>query len=54
MAPCVPPTPEYARELIAAGVNMLIMGNDMYHFQKGIGTAMADAVRKVREEISKK
>jgi 4-hydroxy-2-oxoheptanedioate aldolase len=50
MAPCVPPTPEYARTLIEAGANMLIMGNDLYHFQKGIGAAMSDAVAAMRKE----
>jgi 4-hydroxy-2-oxoheptanedioate aldolase len=50
MAPCVPPTAEYARELIAAGANMLIMGNDLYHFQKGIGGAMEDTVQLMRSE----
>jgi 4-hydroxy-2-oxoheptanedioate aldolase len=50
MAPCVPPTPEYARELIAAGANMLIMGNDMWHFQKSIGKAMEETVRVMRRE----
>jgi 4-hydroxy-2-oxoheptanedioate aldolase len=50
MAPCVPPTPEYARELIAMGANMLIMGNDLYHFQRGIGAAMQDTVNIMRNE----
>jgi len=50
MAPCVPPTPEYARELIAAGANMLIMGNDMWHFQKSIGKAMEETVSVMRRE----
>ena len=50
MAPCVPPTPEYARELIAAGANMLIMGNDMWHFQTSIGKAMKETVSALRSE----
>lgn len=48
MAPCVPPTVEYARELISMGANMLIMGNDMWHFQKSIGKAMEETVSAVR------
>lgn len=50
MAPCVPSTPEYARELIAMGANLLIMGNDMYHFQKGISGAMNETVSMLRKE----
>lgn len=53
MAPCVPPTPEYARELIAAGANMLIMGNDLFHMQRGIGAAMTDVVAAMRRENPK-
>lgn len=50
MAPCVPPSPEYARELISMGANMLIMGNDMWHFQKSIGKAMEETVAVVRAD----
>ncbi len=53
MAPCVPPTPEYARELISMGANMLIMGNDMWHFHKSIGKAMEETVAVVRAEGSR-
>jgi len=49
MVPCVPPTREYAEELIAMGANILIMGNDMWHFQKSIGKAMDEIVTEIRK-----
>jgi 4-hydroxy-2-oxoheptanedioate aldolase len=51
MAPCVPPTLEYAHELITSGANMIIMGNDMFHFQSGIGKAANEIVSVVRKEL---
>jgi len=49
MCPVVPPTQENARDMIAKGVNMLILGNDMYHLQsafKGIMTECVEPIRK--------
>jgi len=50
MAPCVPPTLEYTHELINSGVNMIIMGNDMWHFQNGIGKAANEIISVIRKE----
>ena len=42
MCPVVPATLENARDMIAKGVNMLILGNDMYHLQSAFKNIMAD------------
>jgi 4-hydroxy-2-oxoheptanedioate aldolase len=49
MAPVVPPTLEGAKKAIAKGVNMLIMGSDMYNFQaacRNINSECLEALRK--------
>jgi len=48
MCPVVPATLENAREMIAKGVNMLILGNDMYHFQSACKAIMAECVTPIR------
>jgi 4-hydroxy-2-oxoheptanedioate aldolase len=49
MCPVVPATQENARDMIAKGVNMLILGNDMYHFQTACRNIMADCVAPIRK-----
>ena len=48
MCPVVPPTRENALDMIAMGVNMLILGNDMYHLHSAFRTIMADCVEPIR------
>ena len=48
MCPVVPPTRENALDMIAKGVNMLILGNDMYHLHSAFRTIMADCVEPIR------
>jgi len=48
MCPVVPATQENARDMIAKGVNMLILGNDMYHFQNACKNIMAECVAPIR------
>lgn len=43
MAPAIPPTLENAKRLIGQGVNMVIMGSDMYNFQ--------DAAKRIMQEV---
>ncbi|SDH74712.1 HpcH/HpaI aldolase family protein [Propionivibrio dicarboxylicus] len=49
MCPVVPPTIENAMDMIAKGVNMLILGNDMYHLQTAFKTIMTDCVEQIRQ-----
>lgn len=49
MCPVVPPTLENIRDMIAKGVNMQILGNDMYHLQTAFKTIMADCVAPIRK-----
>lgn len=44
MAPAIPPTKESVDTLIARGVNMIILGSDMYNFQS--------ALKNIKGEIS--
>ena len=48
MCPVVPATQENARDMIAKGVNMLILGNDMHHFQNACKNIMAECVAPIR------
>lgn len=50
MCPVVPPTEESARDMIAKGVNMLILGNDMYHLQSAFKNIMAGCVEPIRKQ----
>lgn len=49
MAPAVPPTMENAQVLIERGVNMLIMGNDMLHYQTALHNIKNNVVDKLRK-----
>jgi len=48
MCPVVPATQENMREMIAQGVNIQILGNDMYHFQNACKNIMTDCVTPIR------
>ena len=48
MCPVVPATQENMRDMIAKGVNMLILGNDMYHFQNACKNIMTECVTPIR------
>jgi len=48
MCPVVPTTQENMREMIAQGVNIQILGNDMYHFQNACKNIMTDCVTPIR------
>ncbi|MBS1228173.1 MAG: 2,4-dihydroxyhept-2-ene,7-dioic acid aldolase [Proteobacteria bacterium] len=49
MCPVVPATQENAREMIAKGVNMLILGNDMYHLQSAFKNILSECVAPLRQ-----
>ncbi len=49
MAPAVPPTIENAQTLIDRGVNMLIMGNDMLHYQSALNNIKQNIVDQLRK-----
>lgn len=47
MAPAVPPTLENARVLIDRGVNMIILGSDMFNYQNALGTIRKEVLDKL-------
>ncbi len=44
LGPVIPPTPENVESAIASGYNMLILGNDMWHFQKAVKDMMNNVI----------
>lgn len=48
MCPVIPPTLENAREAIANGITMLILGNDIHHLQAAFKTIKANCVDPIR------
>lgn len=46
MAPALPPTAETIESLISKGVNMLICGSDIYHFQRALDGVKSAGVDK--------
>lgn len=50
LGPVVPPTKENLEKAIADGYNMIILGNDMWHFAKALREMMDTAVNPVRKE----
>ncbi|MEE3391802.1 MAG: aldolase/citrate lyase family protein [Candidatus Cryptobacteroides sp.] len=50
LGPVVPPTKENLEKAIQDGYTMIILGNDMWHFQKALKDLVKDAVNPVREE----
>jgi len=53
LGPVVPPTRENIESAIADGYNMIILGNDMWHFQKALKTMVADEVNPVKASYEK-
>lgn len=51
LGPVIPPTKEAVKQAIEDGYNMLILGNDMWHFQKALKSMMEQVVNPIREEI---
>ena len=51
LGPVVPPTQENLKQAIADGYNMIILGNDMWHFQKALKELVNDQVAPVRKEL---
>jgi len=51
MAPAVPPTMENVKNLIAKGVNMVIMGSDMFNYQNALKNIKENVLEKYLEEI---
>lgn len=50
MAPAIPPTFESAKSLIKRGVNMVIMGSDMFNFQNALKTIKDEAISQLLDE----
>ncbi len=44
LGPAIPPTPENIQGAVDSGYNMLIVGNDMWHFQKALRDMMTDVI----------
>ena len=51
LGPVVPPTKENLEQAIKDGYNMIILGNDMWHFQKSLKDMMQQAVEPVKEAV---
>ena len=51
MAPAVPPTLENAMSLINKGVNMVIMGSDMFNYQNALRNIKENAIDKYLEQM---
>ena len=48
LGPVVPPTKENLEQAVRDGYTMIILGNDMWHFQKSLKELMSNAVEPVR------
>lgn len=48
LGPVIPPTKENLENAIAEGYNMIIVGNDMWHFQKALKELVTENVEPVR------
>ena len=51
LGPVVPPTPENLQNAILEGYNMIIVGNDMWHFQTALKNMMGNAIEPVRQAL---
>ncbi len=51
LGPVVPPTKENLEKAVKDGYDMIIVGNDMWHFQKALKDMMANAVNPAREVL---
>jgi 4-hydroxy-2-oxoheptanedioate aldolase len=50
LGPVVPPTGENVKKAVEDGYNMLILGNDMWHFKKALKEMMAGSIDPLRTE----
>ena len=48
LGPVIPPTKENLENAIAEGYNMIIVGNDMWYFQKALKELVTENVEPVR------
>ena len=48
LGPVIPPTKENLENAIAEGYNMIIVGNDMWHFQKALKELVTENIEPVR------
>ena len=48
LGPVIPPTRENMEAAIADGYNMLILGNDMWHFQNALKAMMSGQVEPLK------
>lgn len=53
LGPAIPPTKENIDAAIADGYNMLILGNDMWHFQTALRAMMSERVEPLKERYQK-
>ncbi len=53
LGPVIPPTRENIESAIADGYNMIILGNDMWHFQKALKEMVSDQVEPVKASCEK-
>ena len=51
LGPVVPPTKENIKEAIEDGYTMIILGNDMWHFQKALKELVKNEVEEVKKEL---
>nr|WP_319488954.1 aldolase/citrate lyase family protein [uncultured Caproiciproducens sp.] len=53
LGPVVPPTKENVQNAIENGYNMLILGNDMWHFQKALKDMMNTSINPVCKKLDR-
>ena len=53
MGPVIPPTRENFENAIHNGYNMIILGNDMWHFQKALRDLMEKEIQPLRKDLSR-
>ena len=53
MCPVVPATSESIEEAVGKGINMLILGNDMYHFQNSCRHLVKDCIEPAKMRLKK-
>lgn len=53
MGPVIPPTRENLENAIHNGYNMIILGNDMWHFQKALRDLMENEIQPLRKDLSR-
>lgn len=53
MGPVIPPTRENLENVIHNGYNMIILENDMWHFQKALRDLMEKEIQPLRKDLSR-